>query len=285
MTPAALVVAAMLAQSPGPRTLALSGYRLHLRVNESVDPEQLRSLAASGTVLWLRTHSNMLRDSTMDAVARFPEAYVELRPPLRDAQVQQFRHAPRVGVWLDAAMVSGDWYRLGPRPVAVDIRGSLETDQATRIAALRPRRVTWMPRTRDEATLAAWGELVWLPGMKVVDLSQVASKEPSEATPNPPEPPAAESSTAPVEWWQGLRGSWARVAWMEGQGTVRPPRRWALGRRVRVQGPPDEEALVALFSLTPGAELELEVGDDAKSLAMARAWVERLEAAVRGGAQ
>ncbi|RJS19732.1 hypothetical protein DRW03_22225 [Corallococcus sp. H22C18031201] len=283
--PAALVVAAMLAQSPGPRALALSGYRLHLRVSESVAPERLRALAASGTVLWLRTRSNMLRDSTMDAVARFPEAYIELRPPLRDAQVQQFRHAPRAGVWLDAAVATGDWYRLGPRPVAVDIRGGLEAEQATRIAALRPKRVTWMPRTRDEATLAAWGELVWLPGVKVVDLSQVAPKGPPEAALVAPEAARTAASPVPAEWWAGLRGAWAKVAWLEGQGAARPPPSWGLGRRVRVQGLPDDEALVALFSQTPGVELELDVSDDAQSLETARAWVERLEAAVRGGAR
>jgi hypothetical protein len=52
-----------------------------------------------------------------------------------------------------------------------------------------------------------------------------------------------------------------------------------------VTGLPDDAALVALFSRVPSAELELEVGSAPGALARARAWVERLEAAVSGSAR
>ena len=67
----------------------------------------LRALAGSGTVIWLRTRSNMLRDSTVEALALFPEAYVQLRPPVKEEQVRQLRRAPRVGAWLDAQALDG----------------------------------------------------------------------------------------------------------------------------------------------------------------------------------
>ncbi len=49
-----------------------------------------------------------------------------------------------------------------------------------------------------------------------------------------------------------------------------------------MEGLPEDAALVALFSRTPSTELEVEVGKGEGELARARAWVRRLEAAVRG---
>ncbi|MFP2923691.1 hypothetical protein ACLESO_00450 [Pyxidicoccus sp. 3LG] len=126
MTAVAVLLAALVAQAPGPTALALPGYRLHLVVDESVDADTLRALVGGGTVLWLRTRSNMLRDSTVEAVARFPEAYVQVRPPLREAHADQLRRAPRAGAWVDSESLkqgTGWLHRLGPRLVAVDVRG------------------------------------------------------------------------------------------------------------------------------------------------------------------
>ncbi len=269
MTAAAVLLAALLAQAPGPSELALPGYRLHLVVSESVDADALRALAGRGTVLWLRTNSNMLRESTVEAVARFPEAYIQLRPPLLEAQVRQLQRAPKAGAWLDAGTLgTGAWYhRLGPRRVAVDIRGALDAAVARKVAALRPARVTWMPDGPD-ATLAGWGELAQLPGAKLLVLGwSLEGHCRNEAAPGAPRTARA-SVSLEVGMWDRLDG---------------PP--CGTGRRVRVMSLPDDAALVALFSRMPAAELELEVGSDPVALAHARAWVERLEAAVSGSAR
>lgn len=271
MTAAVVLLAALLAQAPGPAELALPGYRLHLVVDESVDADTLRALAGRGTVLWLRTRSNMLRESTVEALARFPEAYVQLRPPLLDVHVRQLHRAPRAGAWLDAATLgAGPWYqRLGPRRVAVDVRGPLDADLSRRVASLRPARVTWRPQ-EAEATLAAWGELAQLPGAKLLVLAGPARAEGT-----------CRDEALPAIW----RTARAAVALRVDAGAPVDGPPCGPGRRVRVTGLPDDAALVALFSRAPAAELELEAGSDPVALAHARAWVERLEAAVSGSAR
>jgi hypothetical protein len=272
VTAAVVLLAALLAQAPAPTELALPGYRLHLVVDESVDADALRALAGRGTVLWLRTRSNMLRASTVEALARFPEAYVQLRPPLLEAQAKQLQRAPRAGAWLDAGTLgAGAWHhRLGPRRVAVDVRGPLDAEAARRVAALRPARVTWLPGDA-EATLAGWGELAQLPGAKLL-----VHPGPWDSAPGPCRDEALPGAPRTARAAVSLRvDAGARV---DG-----PP--CGTGRRVRVTGLPDDAALVALFSRVPSAELELEVGSDPGALARARAWVERLEAAVNGSAR
>lgn len=313
MTAVAVLLAALLAQAPGPvgpTELTLPGYRLHLVVDESVDADTLRALAGGGTVLWLRTRSNMLRDSTVEAVALFPEAYVQVRPPLLEAHASQLRRAQRAGVWVDEESLgkgAGWHHRLGPRPVAVEVRGPLDAEVAGRVAALRPARVTWLPGDAD-ATLGGWGELARLPGAKVLVLAGVVAAERAVAPgASLPEPPSAGGDSsrgaAPVEASVmreassgvptarscpegvlpgSLRNARTRVALRVEGGTPVDGPPCGMGRRVRVSGPPDDAALVALFSRAPATELELEAGSDPAALANARRWVERLEAAVRG---
>ena len=171
MSVAAALLVAVLAQAPGPSELALPGYRLHLVVDESVDADTLSALAGSGTVLWLRTRSNMLKNSTVEALARFPEAYVQLRPPLKEEQVRQLHRAPRAGAWLDAQALTGaGLHRLGPRRIAVELRGALDAELARRITGLRASRITWLPGA-TEVTLETWGLFAQLPGSKLLALS------------------------------------------------------------------------------------------------------------------
>ncbi|NMO13852.1 hypothetical protein HPC49_46315 [Pyxidicoccus fallax] len=299
MTAVAVLLAALLAQAPsepGPSGLTLPGYRLHLVVDESVDADTLRALAGSGTVLWLRTRSNMLRDSTVEAVALFPEAYVLFRPPLLEAHADQFRRAPRAGVWVGSESLGKGvgWHsRLGPRRVAVEVRGPLDTEVARKVAALRPARVTWLPGEAD-ATLAGWGELAQLPGTKVLALAGVAgvAQAAGSLSPGPrgerAEASASEAAPRPrpcveEEVLPGLlRAARSRVALRVDMGAPVDGPPCGMTRRVRVSGAPDDAALVALFSRAPDSELELDVGADPAALANARRWVERLEAAVRG---
>ncbi|TQF17712.1 hypothetical protein FJV41_01715 [Myxococcus llanfairpwllgwyngyllgogerychwyrndrobwllllantysiliogogogochensis] len=260
----AVLLAAVLAQAPGPASLTLPHYRLHLRVDESVDADALRSLAGSGTVLWLSTRSNMLRDSTLEALKSFPEVYVQVRPPLLEAHARQLGRAPRVGLWVDSSTLdaSGWHHRLGPRAVAVEVRGVLDVDVASRVADVRPSRVAWFPGPED-ASLAGWGEFVQLPGAKLLGPIALGGRD-----------------VALGAW--SWRSSASRVLlWTDAKGR-------ALGgavRRIRVREPLDEVTLVALFVQEPATELELEVGADPESLGYARAWVERLEAAVSGSAR
>ncbi|MFP2923692.1 hypothetical protein ACLESO_00455 [Pyxidicoccus sp. 3LG] len=155
------------------------------------------------------------------------------------------------------------------------------------MAALRPARVTWLPEAQD-ATLAGWGELAQLPGAKVLVMARAAGASAAagvEAALEEPAPsrPAQGAASCSTEALPGpLTATRARVALRVNAGTPVDGPPCGLGRRVRVTGPPDDAALVALFSRMPSAELELEVGSHPAALANARAWVERLEAAVHG---
>lgn len=260
----AMLLAAVLAQAPGPASLTLSRYRLNLLVDESVDADTLRSLAGSGTVLWVRTRSNMPRDSTLEALKSFPEVWLQVRPPLVAAHALQLGRAPRVGLWVDATTLdrSGWHHRLGPRPVAVEIRGPLDGDLARRVSAVRPSRVAWFPKP-EEATLAGWGEFVQLPGAKLMGPLELDGPAPGGG---------AWSWSSPTS-----RG----LVWADPKGRVPE----GVVRRIRVRELLEEAALVSLFVQEPATELEVEVGADAESLGYARAWVERLEAAVSGSAR
>jgi hypothetical protein len=254
-----VLLVSLLAQAPAPPQLVLSGYRLHLIADESMPAEELRTLAGSGTVLWLRTRSNMLRESTVEALALFPEVYVQLRPPLKEEHVRQFRKVPRVGAWLDArTLVGPGLHRLGSRRIAVELRGALDAELARRLGGLRPSRVHWSPGTW-EVSLEAWGLFAQLPGGKLLSLGG---------------PLGASCPELP------LRGALATVALRREEGTGEAS--CGLGQRIVMKGFPEEAALVALLGRAPDTELELEVGTGARELERARAWVQRLEEAVRG---
>jgi hypothetical protein len=256
---AAAVLVVLLAQAPTPPELVLTGYRLHLVADESVAADDLRALAGSGTVLWLRTRSNTLRDSTLEALARFPEAYVQLRPPLKEEHIRQLRKAPRVGVWLEAQALTGPGLHwLGPRRSAVEIRGALDPELIQRLRALRPSWIFWTPGASD-VSLEAWGTFAQLPGRKLLSL----------AVPMGPLCPE-------LPW----RGALATVSLRVEEGTGAES--CGLGRRVVMKGFPEDSALVALLSRDPSVELEVQAGPGERELARAQAWVQRLEEVVRG---
>lgn len=259
MSAAAVLLVTLLAQAPAPAQLVLAEYRLHLVVDESVEADDLRALAGSGTVIWLRTRSNMLRESTVEALALFPEAYVQLRPPLKEEQIRQLRRAPRVGAWLDAQALSGQGLHwLGPRRMAVEIRGALDEALARRLSAVHPSRIIWLPGS-SEVSLESWGAFAQLPGSKLLSIG------------------GDFSSTCPeLPWRAALSTVSLRVEEGTGGETC------GLGRRVVMKGFPNDAVLGAVLGRDPSTELELEIGPGASELERARAWVRRLEVAVRG---
>jgi hypothetical protein len=229
-------------------------------VDESVAADDLRALAGSGTVLWLRTRSNTLRDSTIDALALFTEAYVQLRPPLKEEHVRQLRKAPRVGAWLEAQMLTGaGLHWLGPRRSAVEVRGALDAELTRRLGALRPSWIVWTPGASD-VSLETWGAFAQLPGRKLLS---IAGSPTGLLCPELP--------------WRGALAT-VSLRVEEGAGAAT----CGLGRRVVMKGFPEDAALVALLSRDPSVELEVEAGTGERELARARAWVQRLEEAVRG---
>jgi hypothetical protein len=259
---AAALLVTLLAQAPEPAALGLPGYRLHVVVDESVDADTLSALAGSGTVLWLRTRSNMLKNSTVEALARFPEAYVQLRPPLKEEHVRQLRRAPRVGAWLEAQSLTGaGLHRIGPRRIAVELRGALDAELARRLTGLRPSRIAWSPGG-TEVTLETWGLFAQLPGSKLLSLSGPMAEVCPEV------PPRAALATVILRVEEGTS-----------QG------RCSLGKRVVMRGLPEQAALVELLSRNPATELEIEAGTGTAELERARAWVQWLEGAVRGRRQ
>ncbi len=259
MSVAAAVLVVLLSQAPAPTDLVLPGYRLHVVVDESVAADDLKALAGSGTVLWLRTRSNTLRDSTLEALALFPEAYVQLRTPLKEEHIRQLRKVPRVGAWLEAQTLKGPGLHwLGPRRSAVEIRGALDAELTRRLGALRPSWISWAPGASD-VSLEAWGTFAQLPGRKLLSMTNPVG-----------------SLCAEFPW----RGALATVSLRVEEGTG--ANACGLGRRIVMKGFPEDSALVALLGRDPSAELEVEAGTGERELARARAWVQRLEEAVRG---
>lgn len=141
--------------------------RVHVRVHEELDPDRLRELARPGVTLWLATRSNTLRDSTLENVARFDAAWVQLRPPLEPVDARVFSKAPSAGAWLVGAEGLELGSRLpGARRFVVSIEGPLDEALLERLSRARPAELTWTPPA--ELDLLTWGQLKRLPGRRVI---------------------------------------------------------------------------------------------------------------------
>ncbi len=150
-----------------PDALVTGSLRVHVIASEELDPDALRALARPQVTLWLDTRSNTLRDSTIENVARFDEAWIRLRAPLIKADARVLARAPKAGLWLTPADFDGVLGRApGARRVAVELTGPLDAGLAERLRAARPAWVRWEPG--GAVDLLGWGLFSQLPGRKVL---------------------------------------------------------------------------------------------------------------------
>ncbi len=173
----ALLFAALTAAAPhqplpprSPETIAPPSLVVHVRAHEDLEPDTLRRLARPRVTLWLETKSNVLRASTLEHLRRFDAVFVRMRAPVNDAQVRALGSAPRAGVWLDASQLEGKGVArvLGPRPLAVQVRGAIDEAAFDRLRRARPEWVEWV--APDEVDVLAFSLLKGLPGRRVVSL-------------------------------------------------------------------------------------------------------------------
>ncbi|HLL55704.1 MAG TPA: hypothetical protein VK447_19240 [Myxococcaceae bacterium] len=251
-----------------PEVLALPGYRLHLLVDEEVDPDRLGQLGRPGVVLWLRTRSNMLRSSIAERLGRFGEAYVRLRPPVLEAHAAQLRFAPRAGVWLEEGALGGAGvYRMGTRRLALTVTGPLTPERVERIRRARPAQLLWHPG--EPPDLVAWSTFAQLPGAKLLSV-EGAAVAPWEGCDALYPHGAARGLAVAVD----LRGSAEAFTFPSG---------CRLGARVRVSPRISDAAIARILASNPSAELELEVGSDEEAVRAAVGLLDRLEAASATG--
>ncbi len=245
----ALGLALLLAASPGAqprtgeRTPGLAppiSMRIHVTASEDLDAASLRGLARPGVVLWLQTRSNALRLSTVQAVSRFGEAYVELRSPVSQRQIEQLRAIPAVGAWMRGEALRGaDLTRLAMRRVAWSASGSLDVIEA-RWRALRPVRVRWAsPGPVDVGT---WARLVQLPGAVFVSA--------------PDGSPGCEERVESLPAARSVRFS------AKSPSEARALARCGLGVVLAIEPETSAEKLLDVFREIPTLELDVAVGAD-----------------------
>ena len=235
-----------------PEPLALPGFRLHLALSEDIEPDRLESLARPGVVLWLETHSNLLKRSLAERLGRADASYVRVRPPLGSVNAwQQFTghiHPWVALVGLDVAA----YRRWAPAGTAAEVVGSLTEERLTQLRALRAQTVRWRPE--EAPTPEEWARTVRLPGLEV---------RPPEALP---------PCERPIKGAERIRLR-VRAALAEASGA-------GCGFALRLEVPlsSTEAELRELLVKWPGAELWAQVSNEADGAA-ASALVQILVAA------
>jgi len=154
----------LLLAAPGPESLLLPGFRLHLEASEDVEADRLELLARPGVVLWLQTTSNLVKRSVAERLGRAEASYVQVRPPLGAAVRDQF--GLRVHAWVALeGLDTSAFARWAPAGTAVDVVGALSAERAQAAQSLRPQVVRWQPD--GEPTPEEWGRAAGLSGVEV----------------------------------------------------------------------------------------------------------------------
>lgn len=227
--------------------------RVHVRVHEELDPDRLRELARPGVTLWLSTRTNTLRGSTVENIARFDTAWVQLRVPLKPFDVQVFSKLPAAGGWIDVDSLS---LAGRVRRIAFELRGPLDELLAAKVRAAKPTEFRWAPDASVD--LLSWGQFRQLPGRRVI----VAGPEtllPVKCTERRSGDPSLELHVASL---------------LALSSEVYP---CGVGSRVVV--PPETESwlLQSLLVRDPSIELVLDIGADSARALAARGLLERLQ--------
>lgn len=239
-----------------PEALVSGTVKVHVYVGEELPADMLRALARPQVTLWLDTRSNTLKESTVERLKLFDEAWVRLRAPLSKTDSAVLARVPKVGVWATPKELDGLWGRVpGARRLAVEVLGPLDADVVAALSRARPHVVRWKPD--GPVDLLGWGHFLALPGRKVWlpaagDLLATRCADRSGAL------PALE----------------LHVAILLAMGSDVFP----CGRGTRVVVTPDTDAwlLQSLVVRDPSVELVLDVGADATRASGARRLLERL---------
>jgi hypothetical protein len=244
-----------------PPFLAVPAFRVHLFLDEELDVDALRRLARPDATAWVRTRSNMLRESLLERLPRFGGAFVQLRAPLLDTHAAQLGRAARAGAWLSPHdLTARGMHRLIGRQVAVSLFGALRPADLAVAQQAKVDELRWTPGPSD-LSLDAWGRLAQAPGRKVVVWSG-ALPEGCDRWPR------GRASAAPI-----LRVTLGSVG-----EAVSAMHRCPLVARVLVPPSLDDVALSQLFAANPRLELEVEVGRSPELAAQAAALLDRLGA-------
>jgi hypothetical protein len=153
--------------SGAPLELVARSARVSVVVADSLDPDRLRDLARPGVTAWVTTASNTLRSSTLEHLARFDKAWLQLRAPLAAPAIAPLLRLPHVGAWVSAKDLSALRGHLpAGRALAVQVEGELDEATLAAIAAARPTLVSWSPGA--PVSLLQWGLFRQLSGRKIL---------------------------------------------------------------------------------------------------------------------
>lgn len=231
--------------------------RVHVRVQEDLDPDRLRDLARPGVTIWLSTKSNTLRASTLENLARFDTAWVQLRSPLKAFDATVFAKLPRAGAWVELSSleVAG---RLpgGARKAAVKLTGPIDDGLVEKLSHARPAEVTWTPS--GPIDLLTWAQFSQLPGRRVI-VSTPDTLLPVKCEARKSGDPSIELHVASL---------------LALSSDVFP---CGVGTRVVVQPSIEPWLLQSLLVRDPSVELVLEIGADSARALAARGVLEKLQ--------
>jgi hypothetical protein len=236
-----------------PEVFIATAPRVHLRAHEDLDPDRLRELARPGVTLWLSTRSNTLRASTVENVARFDSAWIQLRSPLKPVDSNVFSKLPAAGAWVDtdALAISGR-----VRRIAVSLKGPLDDAVVAKVSSVRPTELRWTPE--GAVDLLTWGQFRRIPGRRIIAASP--------QTLLPVKCDGRSSGDPSIELHVANLLALSSDVFPCGTGT-----------RVVVQPELETWLLQSLLVRDPSVELVIEVGADSARAIAARGLLERLQ--------